>query len=408
MRRADSLADELGKVIGLDTSYDVVIIGGGVVGSSIAYFLSANPDFNGRIAVIERDPYYSASSSSLSTSAIRQQFGTPPNIAMSQFSIGFLREADTRLAIDDERADIGLHEPGYLVLATPERAEAQLAKNRIQRGMGVDVELIEQTDLARRFSWLNTEDLALASLGLGGEGWFDGPGLMQAFRRKARAQGVDYRAATVTGLVMASPRKVGGVVLDNGEQLSAGTVINAAGPWSAGIARMAGIDLPVVPSKRCVFVFETPEKIENCPFIFDTSGFWLRPEGQLFLCGVPPARENEPDDFGLDVDYDLFDDVIWPALAHRVPGFEQLRMLRAWAGLYEYNTFDHSGIIGRHPEVSNLLLATGFSGHGMMHAAATGSGVSDLIAYGEYRSVDLSAFRYERIADNQPIEEHVY
>ncbi|MDQ0469990.1 NAD(P)/FAD-dependent oxidoreductase [Labrys wisconsinensis] len=392
----------------MDTSYDVVIVGGGVVGSSIAYFLSANPDFDGSIAVIERDPSYTASSSSLSTSAIRQQFGTPPNIAMSKFSIDFLREAGTRLAVGDELADIGLHQPGYLVLAPPERAEAQRAKNRVQRGMGVDIALIEQADLARRFPWLNTQDLALGSFGLGSEGWFDGPGLMQAFRRKARAQGVDYVATTVTGLAMASPRKVGDVVLGNGGRISAGTVINAAGPWSAGIAGMAGVELPVVPSKRCVFVFETPARIENCPFVFDTSGFWLRPEGHLFLCGIPPVRENEPDDFGLDVDYDLFDELIWPALAHRVPGFEQLRMLRAWAGLYEYNTFDHSGIIGRHPEVSNFVLATGFSGHGMMHAAATGSGVGDLIAYGDYRSIDLSAFRYERIASGQPIEEHVY
>ncbi|TPN02118.1 FAD-binding oxidoreductase [Mesorhizobium sp. B2-1-3A] len=388
--------------------YDVVIIGGGVVGSSIAYFLSANPDFSGSIAVIERDPYYTASSSSLSTSAIRQQFGTPPNIAMSKFSMEFLRNVGTRLAIGDEPADIGLHQPGYLVLATPERADAQRAKNLVQRSMGVDIELIEQSDLARRLPWLNTEDLALGSFGVGSEGWFDGPGLMQAFRRKARAQKVDYIAATVTGLAMASSHRVGEVVLDNGERLVAGTVINAAGPWSAGIARMASVEVPVVPSKRCVFVFETPARIENCPFVFDTSGFWLRPEGQLFLCGIPPLHENDPDDFGLDVDYELFDDLIWPALAHRVPGFEQLRMLRAWAGLYEYNTFDHSGIIGRHPEVSNFVLATGFSGHGMMHAAATGSGVSDLIAYGEYRSIDLSAFRYERIASGQPIEEHVY
>jgi glycine/D-amino acid oxidase-like deaminating enzyme len=392
----------------MGTSYDVVIVGGGVVGSSIAYFLSANPDFGGRIAVIERDPYYTASSSSLSTSAIRQQFGTPPNIAMSMFSIDFLREAGTRLAIDGDLADIGLHEPGYLVLATPERIEAQLAKNCVQRSMGVKVELIEQADLARRFPWLNTDDLALASFGLGGEGWFDGPGLLQAFRRKARSQGVEYRAATVTGLIMAASGKVGEVRLDNGDRLSAGTVINAAGPWSAEVARMVGVDLPVVPSKRCVFVFDTPAKIENCPFVFDTSGIWLRPEGQFYLCGIPPLRENDPDDFGLEVDYALFDELIWPALAHRVPGFEQLRMLRAWAGLYEYNTFDHSGIIGRHPEISNFVLATGFSGHGMMHAAATGSGVSDLIAYGEYRSIDLSAFRYERFAESLPIEEHVY
>ena len=211
--------------------------------------------------------------------------------------------------------------------------------------MGVQVDLMAQPELADRFPWLNTEDLALGSLGLKNEGWFDGPGLLQAFRRKARSQGVDYHAATVAGMLLAAPGRIAEVVLDNGERLSAGTVVNAAGPWSAGIARMAGVDLPVVPSKRCVFVFESPTFIENCPFIFDTSGFWLRPEGKLFLCGVPPIRENEPDDFGLEVDYELFDDPIWPALAHRIPGFEQLRRLREWAGLYEENTSNHNSNI---------------------------------------------------------------
>ena len=394
----------------MSRSFDVVVVvvGGGVVGSSIAYFLSANPDFDGRVAVVERDPYYTASSSSLSTSAIRQQFGTPPNIAMSRFSIEFLREADTRLAVDGEFAAIGLREPGYLTLALPHEAQEHAAKHTVQRKMGVNLALLSPADMARELPWLNSSDLAIGSRGLSGEGWFDGPGLLQAFRRKARAQGVEYVAATVTGLSMASPRKVGEVVLDNGERLAAGTVVNAAGPWSAEIARMAGVTLPVVPSKRCVFVFETPARIENCPFIFDTSGVWLRPEGNLYLCGIPPQVENDPADFSLDVDYDLFEEHIWPALAHRIPGFEQLRMLRAWAGLYEMNTFDRSGIIGRHQAVANLLLATGFSGHGMMHAAATGSGVGDLIVHGEYRSIDLSAFRFERIAENQPIAEHVY
>jgi FAD-dependent oxidoreductase domain-containing protein 1 len=391
-----------------DRNYDVVIIGGGVIGSAIAFFLSANPDFGGRIAVIERDPYYRNASSSLSTSAIRQQFGTAPNIAMSKFSLEFLREAETRLAVDGERANIGLHEPGYLVLATPERAEAQRSKNQVQRSMAVDIELLEGPELARRFPWLNTEDLALGSFGGGCEGWFDGPGLHQSFRRKARSQGVEYITASASGLTMASPNKVGEVLLDTGERLSAGTFVNAAGAWSGQISRMIGIDLPVVPNKRCVFVFESPAKVENCPFVFDTSGAWLRPEGQLFLCGIPPIRENDPDDFSLEVDYELFDELLWPALAHRVPGFEQLRMLRAWAGLYEYNRFDHSAIIGRHPEIGNFVFATGFSGHGMMHSAATGAGVNDLITYGEYRSIDLTAFRFERIAENQPIEEHVY
>jgi FAD-dependent oxidoreductase domain-containing protein 1 len=389
-------------------SYDVVIIGGGVIGSSVAYFLSATPDFPGKVAVIERDPSYTTASSSLSTSAIRQQFGTRPNIEMSAYSIAFLREAKERLSVEDSEADIGLREPGYLALARHDQTAAFKARHHVQRACGAPVELIYPPELRRRFPWLNADDLGLGSYGLEKEGWFDGPGLLQAFRRKARSQGVQYIAANVTGMEMADPKHISAVLLENGDRIVSGTVVNSAGAWSGAIARMAGVDIPVVPRKRCVFVFDSPEKIQNCPFILDSSGIWLRPEHNLYLCGVVPPTENAPDDFRLDVDYFLFDEIIWPALAHRVPGFQRLKILRAWAGLYEYNLFDHSAIIGRHPNVNNFIFATGFSGHGMMHSPATGNGVSELITYGEYRTIDLAPFALERIGAKKPIEEHVY
>ena len=171
---------------------------------------------------------------------------------------------------------------------------------------------------------------------------------------------------------------------------------------------MAGLELPVEPRKRCVFVIDSPHKVPDGPFLFDTSGILIRPEGHLYICGVAPPIENAADDFGIGVDYALFDELIWPALAHRIPGFERLKLLRAWAGLYEYNVFDHSGVIGWHPQVTNFMFACGFSGHGMMHSPAAGTGASDLILYRECRSVDVSPFRYERIAAGTPIEEHVY
>ncbi|WP_137391130.1 NAD(P)/FAD-dependent oxidoreductase [Rhodoligotrophos defluvii] len=392
----------------MQPAYDVVIVGGGVIGSAVAYFLSANADFGGKVAVVERDPYYTASSSSLSTSAIRQQFGTRPNIEMSAYSIAFLRQVKERLSVDGYEADIGLREPGYLILGGKEDVAIFESRNAVQKACGFDAELLSPAELGQRYPWLNTEDLGIGSYGPEKEGWFDGPALLQAFRRKARAQGVEYIADTVVGLDMAAPGHIGAVQLASGGRLATGIVVNAAGAWSGGIARMAGIDLPVVPRKRCIFVFETPAEIASCPFIFDTSGTVVRPEGHLYICGITPPRDNAPDDFGLDVDYDLFDELIWPALAHRVPGFEQLRLLRAWAGLYEYNTFDHSAVIGRHPEVTNLILATGFSGHGMMHSPAAGAGVSELITYGDCRSIDLTPFAFERIAENRRIEEHVY
>ena len=366
-----------------------------MVGSSVAYFLSANPDFSGRIAVVERDPVYRAASSSLSTSAIRQQFGTAANIAMSAYGIRFLRRAPELLAVDGVAAEIGLREPGYLILGAPEQLEGFQARNAVQRAAGVAVELMGPNALAARFPWLSVDGVGIGSHGLDGEGWFDGPALLAAYRRKARAQGVTYVAASVTGL-------------DTGERLATGTVVNAAGAWSGEVARMAGLHVPVVPRRRSIFVFDSPEKIPHAPFIFDTSGFVFRPEGRFYICGITPLVENQDDDFSLDVDHREFDDRIWPALARRIPGFERLRLLRAWSGLYEYNLFDHSGIIGRHPAVPNLVLSCGFSGHGMMHSPATGAGVSELIAYGAFRSIDLSDFAFERIAAGRPIPEHVY
>ncbi len=392
----------------MQRSYDVVVIGGGVIGSSVAYHLSANPDFTGRIAVVERDPTYAASSSSLSTSAIRQQFATPANIRMSDYSIGFLRRAKELLSVDGYEADIGLREPGYLILGTPDDIPTFEARNATQRACGINTELLTPAEMRRRHPWLKVDDLGIGSYGPEKEGWFDGPALLQAFKRKARAQGVEYVAGTVAGLEMAGGGRIGAVSLADGGRLAARVVVNAAGPWSGGIGRMAGLDVPVVPLKRCIFVFDSPTRIPDGPFIFDTSGFVFRPEGHLYICGTTPRAENATDDFGLDVDHALFDDVIWPALAHRIPGFERLRMLRAWAGLYEHNLFDHSAIIGWHPQVGNLMLACGFSGHGMMHSPAAGAGTSELILYRESRSVDLEPFAFERIAANRPIREHVY
>jgi FAD-dependent oxidoreductase domain-containing protein 1 len=388
-------------------SFDVVIIGGGVIGSSIAYHLSANPGA-GRIAVVERDPTYATASSSLSTSAIRQQFGTAANIRMSEYGIGFLRRARELLSVDGFEADIGLREPGYLILGAPADIPAFEARHAVQRACGAKTELLTPEEVLCRHPWLRVDDLGIASFGPEKEGWFDGPALLQAFRRKARAQGVEYVAGTVTGLEMADAGRVGAVLLADDGRLACGTAVNAAGPWSGQIGRMAGLNVPVVPLKRCVFVFDSPEKLPHAPFLFDRSGFFVRPEGHLYICGTTPAAENAHDDFGLDVDHALFDDAIWPALAHRVPGFERLRLLRAWAGLYEHNLFDHSAIIGRHPDVANMVLACGFSGHGMMHAPAAGIGASELILHGEARSVDLKPFAFERIAADQSIREHVY
>lgn len=391
----------------MDNTFDVAVVGGGVVGSSIAYFLSQNSAFNGRIVVIERDQTYAASSSSLSASAIRQQFATLPNIQMSKWSIKFLREARDLLTVEDYIADLGLHERGYLFLGGPSQRELFKAKHDVQQRAGVKSQLLSSEELRQRYPELRTDDIAIGSVGLADEGWFDGPALHQAYRRKARTQGVIYNSGNVVAFEREGSRVIG-VKLDSGETVHCDSVVISAGAWSGALGKMAGIEVPVIPRKRCVFVLDSPAAIPGGHFIHDTSGVWVRPEGSLYICGTTPELENEPEDYSLNVDYSLFDDLIWPALANRIPAFNQLRMLRAWAGLYEYNLFDQSAIIGKHPELSNLILATGFSGHGMMHSPATGLGVSELIIYGQYQTLDLTAFGIERISANAPIPEHVY
>ena len=382
----------------------VVVIGGGAVGSAAAHWLTADPAFAGEVVVVERDPTYARASSALSASSIRQQFSTPVNIAIGRFGVEFLREAGERLAVEGDRPEVGLRETGYLYLATPAGLAALRANHEVQRRHGADVALLSPEDLRERFPWLEVQDLAGGSLGLSGEGSFDGYALLRAFRTKAIAQGARYLKAEATGLVLADGR-VTAVTLDDGTSLACDAAVNAAGPWAARVAAMAGIELPVRARARSVFVLACPESLPGCPLVIDPSGVWFRPEGQHFLAGAPPPPERDLDDLPLEPDHALFEEVIWPALAARVPAFERLRVVSAWAGYYEMNTFDQNGIVGPHPAVPNLFFANGFSGHGIQQAPAVGRGLAELIVHGGYRSLDLSPLRWERVIEGRPLVE---
>jgi FAD-dependent oxidoreductase domain-containing protein 1 len=169
---------------------------------------------------------------------------------------------------------------------------------------------------------------------------------------------------------------------------------------------MAELELPVRPRKRYVYHFDCRTAVHDAPLLVDPGGVYFRPEGPSYIGGFSPhAGDPDPDALDLEVDRAAFERVMWPALAHRVPAFEELRLLDAWAGHYEVNTLDHNAIIGPHPEVTNFLFANGFSGHGLQQAPATGRGLAEWIAYGEYRSLDLSPLGYERIARGEPLRE---
>ena len=182
-------------------------------------------------------------------------------------------------------------------------------------------------------------------------------------------------------------------------------VVNAAGPWAARVAAMAGVELPVRARARSVFVLASPASLPGSPLVIDPSGFWLRPEGRHFITGAPPRQGEDTDDRPLVADHSLFDEVIWPALAARIPAFEELRVLNAWAGYYEYNTIDQNGIVGAHPEIANLYFANGFSGHGIQQSPAVGRGIAELILHGGYCTLDLSALGFERLREGRPLIE---
>ena len=380
----------------------VVIVGGGVMGAATACFLAR--DHGAAVTVIERDPSYSRASSALSASSIRQQFSQGVNIALSQWSLGFMRRVGDELAVGDERPAIGLVEPGYLYLATAAGADTLRQNHLTQLQHGADVALLTSAPLRRHFPWLHCDDVRLAALGLTGEGWFDGPALMQAFRRKALDCGARWVHAEASGFQV-QDRRIQAVRCTDGSAHGADTVVLAPGAWVAPLAAQLHCCLPVAPRKRDVFVFDSPARVPACPLVIDPSGLWFRPEGRSFICGAPP-RHGDPDEPPLEaIDHAQFEEQLWPALAHRVPGFEALRLRSAWAGYYEMNTFDQNGLAGALPGWNNVFTACGFSGHGMQQAPAVGSALAALIAGGRSEAPSIEALSPERLRLNHPLVE---
>lgn len=368
----------------------VLILGGGAIGSAVAAFLAREPGWSGRITVLERDPTYALASSSRSAASIRQQFSTPLNIALSRFGLDYLRA----------RPEAELHERGYLYLAPPAGAEALRELHALQTAAGADIELMDASALSARWPWLATQDLALGTWGRTGEGWFDGWGLLQGLKRDAQAAGVEYVRGEALALRRDARGAMTGVETADGV-LTADVYVLATGAWSGKLAATAGIDVPVTARRRSVYQFRSPEHAPGCPLVIDPSGLWFRPEGDgRFICGGTPLDDRQ--DLPLDPEADLFEERLWPALAERVPGFETLRAERSWAGYYEMCDFDHNGLVGALPACPNLLLACGFSGHGLQHAPGVGRGLAELIAQGTYRSLDLGPLSPERIAAGRP------
>jgi glycine/D-amino acid oxidase-like deaminating enzyme len=387
-------------------TFDVVIAGGAVMGSSVAYHLLAGAQAPVRVLVVEPDSTYQRSASALSAGSIRQQFSAPVNIAISLHGIAFLRALPEHLSVEGSTPEVGLVERGYLYLADEDGKLVLTVNNRVQREMGADIVLLDRPALGERFPFLTTADLACGSHGQSGEGWFDGYGLCQAFRAKARALGAEYRQGSVVD-VERSGGKITAAVLADGTRIACGAFVNCAGASGArALCERLGFPVPVRAKKRCVFNFTCREPLERFPLIIDTTGVWVRPEGQGYITGFSPDDLDDSDNAeDYTVDWSIWDQTIWPALAARIPAFEAVKPGRAWAGHYDMNLLDHNALVGRLPGTDNAYMAAGFSGHGLQQSPAVGRGLAELIHHGRYTTLDLSDLGCERVAENRPLLE---
>ncbi len=383
---------------------DVLIVGGAAVGSAAAFFLASQPDFKGNLTVVEQDQTYEKSATALSAASIRHQFSTPENIRLSQFGSHFLKNIDGYLAIKQESPAVNFKERGYLFLATAQGLGILRSNHRTQRAEKVDVSLLSPDELQERYPWLYVKDLSAGSLGNTGEGWLDSYALMQGLRQKAISLGVRYEQARVERLHRFG-RKVNSAELSGGRVIECGMVINAAGTGATQLAQSVGIRLPVQARKRSIFYVTSPAQLRDCPMVIDPSGAYFRPEGEGYLCGIAPSPENDFECYDFEVQHELFEDVLWPTLAARVPGFEALRVKRSWAGHYDVNLLDQNVVVGAHPDVDNFLFANGFSGHGLQHSLGIGRALSELVTYGAYKTINLDAFGWERVLNHRPLLE---
>ncbi len=373
---------------------DVAIVGGGVMGAAAAFWLTRlRPGL--RVTVLERDPTHARAATALSVASIRQQFSNPLNVAISRFGLEVIR--DFAALVGPGAPGLGLRENGYLFLARPASAAALRDAVAVQRAAGAATALLAPDALAARFPWLDLDGVALGSFGAEGEGWFDNMGLLAGFRDAARAQGADWRRAEVAQILTQGGR-VTGLRLTDGSKLPAGAVVLAAGTRAAGLMAGLGAPWPVEPRKRTVFLIDAPDaQHPEAPLLVDHTGFYLRPEGKHWICATVPEGDAATDVEDFDPRLEEFEEVVWPRLYARAPEFAAVKVLRAWAGQYDFNVLDQNAIVGPHPDFPGLHVLSGFSGHGLQQAPAMGRGLAEMLLDGAYRTLDLSPLGVERV-----------
>lgn len=387
-------------------SYDVVIVGGAMYGSSVAWWLTENKDFNGSVLVVERDPTYTFASTSHTNSCIRQQFSSVINIQVSQFGAEFIKNFRTYMGGDERVPNLALHSFGYLYLAdTDAFAQALQDSQTVQAANGAGTKHLSAAEIKSAYPFYQLDDIIAGNHNLVDEGYFDGGTLFDWWKRSAKERGVTFIHNSVVAITRAGDH-ITSVALESGEVISCGTVVNASGPRAVVTARMAELDIPVEPRKRYSFVFQAEEPLDRTlPLTIDPSGVHMRSEGAYYLAGCPPDDDPAVDYDDFAQDHSIWEEKVWPVLAHRIPQFERIKLVNSWVGHYAYNTFDQNAIVGPHPAVSNFIFVNGFSGHGLQQSPAIGRGIAEWIATGSYQTLDLTPFSFDRIANSQKLTE---
>ena len=389
-------------------SYDVVIVGGAMYGSSVAWFLSDNPDFNGSVLVVEMDPTYEFTSTAHTNSCMRQQFSRELNVRISQFAADFVKNFRDYMGGDARVPQPILQSYGYMYLADNQAFAKTLKQaQKVQAECGAGTKFMSAEEIKRDYPFYNVDDILGGNHNLIDEGYFDGNTLFDWWRRSARERGVEYCPNRVVAITKnAAGTRVESVTLETGEVIVCGTVVNASGPRAVVTSRMAGIEIPVEPRKRFTFIFDAENRLDrDLPLTIDPSGVHMRTDGEFYLAGCPP--EIDPavayDDF--EMDHEIWEAKVWPIIAHRIPQFEAIKLTNSWAGHYAYNVFDQNAILGPHTKVGNFIFVNGFSGHGFQQSPAMGRGTAEFITYGNYRSLDLTPFHFDRIERGEPFVE---
>ena len=389
--------------------YDVVIIGGAIMGSSTAWFLSQNPDFNGTILVVEKDQKYEFCSTAHTTSCIRQQFSTKLNVEISQFAADFINNFQEYMNNDARVPKLAIKSFGYMYLADDEDFAKNLRSNqKVQAASGAATELLTPEEIKSRYPFYNVEDIKLGSINLVNEGYWDSITVFEWMKNKAQENGVEYVENEVTELTRnKSGDRICSIKLASGETIIGDKFVNATGPRAAATSKMAGIKIPIEPRKRYSWIFKAKNPLDrDLPLTIDPSGFHVRENGGgTYQAGGHGTYDPAVEFNDFTMDDELWENTVWPILFNRIPQFESLKLISQWAGHYAMNTVDQNAIVGPHNIVQNFFFLNGFSGHGSQQAPAMGRATAELLTYGEFKTIDMSTFKYERLLSGQTVIE---